>query len=290
LCIQHLSLTNAGDTSNLAPLNYHECCNIILQALKCQSTPVDVNASIYTRTFFKLLDHNLCGFSSAPTARNAVLLLIQTEIPAVTISQQQVRTTLYRVLAIVATELASGGTSIETISRKIVEAWKIPLKEPFPVEVHQCVFKLVSLITMLYTAADNPIPGKFQLIVSNSGLGVRSRYQQSSTWHQLEYDITDTSIEKDLDHLLAHFGNPVLQRCYPPTETRRDLYEDMLIASNLNYHTLSKIGHLEIEWVDTLSLHLELHERSSKLRLFAFPSFCAMLCADIQSQETLLSK
>ncbi|KAH8591674.1 hypothetical protein B0O99DRAFT_654337 [Bisporella sp. PMI_857] len=98
------------------------------------------------------------------------------------------------------------------------------------------------------------------------------------------------NVHIDLDQLLSHFGSCVPAPCLRPLDPRRDFYADILVASNLNYYTISKIGKLRIEWVESLSLHLDLHERSSKLRLFAFPSFCALLCQQFEKQDTFLSK
>jgi hypothetical protein len=272
----------------LKSLNQCDSCNVILAALTGRSGSADVKANIYAKTFLEVLDHKLRRFSSTPIVRGITPLICQTEQP--TTSQTHLVLILYQLLATTAIELASGATCIENIAGKILEDRKVSPSAPIPPELHQCIFKLISLLTMLYTPADDPHPSKFQLTLSNPGTRARTRYQRSSIWHHLEYEITDASIGNDFDHLLANFGNPIPPRCYPPVEARRDLYEDMLIASNLNFHTLSKIGHLKIEWVDALSLHLELHEPSSTLKLFAFPSFCAMLCVNSYSQETFLSK
>lgn len=267
----------------------HQYSKTILAILTNQPNPLDSDVKDYAQTFLDLLDHKLGRLSCAPVLQNSASLIMPIEPSAARYGKEDLKVALYPLLAITASELASGGTSVEAVARKIVKTQRLSHNGAIPATVHQLAFKLISLLTMLYTAADKPETGKFELIVSNPDTKARFRHQQNLTWHQLKYNVTDTSVEKDLDHLLASFGNPIIQRCYPPA-ARRDFYEDMLIASNLNYDTLHKIGRLNIEWVDAISLHLELHERSSKLKLFAYPSFCAMLCANSTSQETFLSK
>jgi hypothetical protein len=144
---------------------------------------------------------------------------------------------------------------------------------------------------LLFDASESPPKDKFQLALSNTK--PPSRQQKSLIWERLECTISNTiggTANIDLDQLLSHFGQLNPPCCYPPVDSRRDLYEDAIVASNINYHTLSEIGGLRVEWVQSLSLHLELHERSSVIRIFAYPSFCALLCERFQTQETILSK
>lgn len=61
----------------------------------------------------------------------------------------------------------------------------------------------------------------------------------------------------------------------PNVETGRP---DQIHVSRLNVWTLKTIGKINIQWVDTLSAHLDFHPASKTLLLFRFPTFCAVNC------------
>ena len=203
---------------------------------------------------------------------------------------------LYRILAVIARELCSSQASIHTAAIKVqtMLSGQAATDEVLTLEYYQCIFVFVSWLTMLYVAADNPQPGMFQLQLPGSETARRagSRIPQSITWHHLRCDIIESRENMaylSIQHLMYQFGNFVPPPCRQLNKPARDLYEDYIISTNLDYHTLSKVGHISIEWVDALSLHLEFHERSSVLRMFPFPSFCALLTQS-ETQTTFLSK
>lgn len=51
-------------------------------------------------------------------------------------------------------------------------------------------------------------------------------------------------------------------------------------SKDLNAHVLTKVCGMTIQWVDSLSCHLELDRQSGKLFLYRYPSFCASSLAD----------
>ncbi|KAF1983117.1 hypothetical protein K402DRAFT_182852 [Aulographum hederae CBS 113979] len=53
---------------------------------------------------------------------------------------------------------------------------------------------------------------------------------------------------------------------------------ELLHASVLNFYSLSTVGKVNIQWVDTLSAHLEFHSLSRTLMLYRFPTMCALHC------------
>jgi hypothetical protein len=57
-----------------------------------------------------------------------------------------------------------------------------------------------------------------------------------------------------------------------------DRKSEQIQMSTLNYYALKRIGNINIEWVDTLSAHLEFHVFTRTLMLFRFPTCCALLC------------
>ena len=66
---------------------------------------------------------------------------------------------------------------------------------------------------------------------------------------------------------------PISKSIGRPTEPDRSL-----LAANLNYYAISKLGGLQLCFVDSICMHLELDSREKRLHIFASPSFCAMLC------------
>lgn len=52
--------------------------------------------------------------------------------------------------------------------------------------------------------------------------------------------------------------------------------ENLLYLSTLNFHTLTHICRLQVEWVPHLSQHLVLDIPTKRLRLFKYPSICAL--------------
>jgi hypothetical protein len=106
------------------------------------------------------------------------------------------------------------------------------------------------MITLLFHASDDMASSKFQLQLPNASSRKKSRFKQSSIWLHLECPVSQSSggtMNMDLDHLMSHFGNLAPSRSYLISDHNRDLYKNMIIASNLNYATLSKIGKLTIE-------------------------------------------
>jgi hypothetical protein len=51
---------------------------------------------------------------------------------------------------------------------------------------------------------------------------------------------------------------------------------DVLYQSSLNYSSLSTIGRVRLEWVDTLTSHLAFNPSTRTLSIFRFPSYCVI--------------
>lgn len=55
-------------------------------------------------------------------------------------------------------------------------------------------------------------------------------------------------------------------------------YADAIVASNINYYVLSRVGHVTIRWTRSICEHLDFDEHGKALSLFAYPAFCAYAC------------
>ncbi|PVH81339.1 hypothetical protein DL98DRAFT_416897 [Cadophora sp. DSE1049] len=58
---------------------------------------------------------------------------------------------------------------------------------------------------------------------------------------------------------------------------RTNAHDRWIDVTNISFFTLSRMSKVEIEWVDCLSLHLELDLLLGKLKLFRFPSICVVM-------------
>lgn len=76
---------------------------------------------------------------------------------------------------------------------------------------------------------------------------------------------------------IQQFGSllPVKSQTTDATFAEKDLY-----VSQLNYRSLSKIGKLQIVWVDNISSHLAFDPKKRILMIFALPSFCTVYETD----------
>jgi hypothetical protein len=98
-----------------------------------------------------------------------------------------------------------------------------------------------------------------------------------SSYRQLGFDDFDQPIFV----FLAKFG-----RLIP--EPARDLsgMSEMITASNICFSVLDQIAGFKIQWVNSLSLHLEFDNIKRILKIFRFPSFCMLM----YREGNLLSK
>ena len=90
------------------------------------------------------------------------------------------------------------------------------------------------------------------------------------------------------DELFAKFG-----RRLPVTCSCDDSAEDMrkpITASNIYYSNLHGVGKLYIKWVQDAGQHLDLDERNRTLSVFAYPSYCALVCLSDPESTSPLSR
>ncbi|KAF2469966.1 uncharacterized protein BDR25DRAFT_201402, partial [Lindgomyces ingoldianus] len=48
--------------------------------------------------------------------------------------------------------------------------------------------------------------------------------------------------------------------------------------AHISYYNLTRLAEIKIDWVDSIGEHLEFDRKQRALKLFRFPSFCALLC------------
>lgn len=136
-------------------------------------------------------------------------------------------------------------------------------------------------------------------ICTSHGVGSlqRLRRRRKVGWQRLASDTIVSSsqstdlVDRPLSDLLRSLGIPLentrrsistsmrLFSSYPsppplpllrPEESRIDL---ALVC----FHTLNTIASIEIDWVDTIDLHLEFDSYTKVLSVFRFPSYCLVM-------------
>jgi hypothetical protein len=99
------------------------------------------------------------------------------------------------------------------------------------------------------------------------------------------YEQTLESNDQPLHMLLGKFGQIVPQRqrelgtghpTSPTVPVRPG--DEWIEVSLLCFHTLNKFASIKIEWVDSLSLHLEFDSYTKVVKVFRLPSLCLLMC------------
>ncbi|KAH8602771.1 hypothetical protein B0O99DRAFT_9013 [Bisporella sp. PMI_857] len=142
---------------------------------------------------------------------------------------------------------------------------------------NQIVFAAWGWLSMLYEAVTHPKPDKLEVTkTSTSTSGYRN------TLVTRKY----TSFKQSFEHidipfysLLRHFGDLIPD---PRTSWRSlgDQENDVVYAKLVCFAALQQSTGVNIEWVSSLALHLELDSGNNTLKLFRYPSFCRIMIVE----------
>lgn len=154
-------------------------------------------------------------------------------------------------------------TSIDEISNSLLEkfgAKTSPANIEFEKTTKQAIFALLGCITTLYQSSAAP---GLHFGISLPGIPRLTRPTQRIN-----------SSGRPLYQFLQAFGPLTPSRVSPTAEFMN------LVVSNLNIARLRTdvIGNVKIASVNTLSSHLDFDEETRILKLFRFPTFCALYC------------
>lgn len=142
----------------------------------------------------------------------------------------------------------------------------------------QMVWCLVGMVTMLYYPKAQ-LHGKY-LSLRPPASGLRSSgFSRPGELSGIQQDITQS--RDPLHSLLAQFGE-VIPKVEVDQEYLASVDVDHLNIAYINFYTLKHVAKLEIEWVNTLNLHLRLDKRRRVLRLFRFPAFCRLAWSEAE--------
>ena len=141
----------------------------------------------------------------------------------------------------------------------------------------QMVFTLIGWMTMLYDPRTYPLGKNLQLRCLDLALQ-KGRRSRGTVCIRLSQDISEAA--EEFHRMLGQFGNLIPEPC---TSSSRDRNQSLagddssLAVPYICLHSLKKVAKIRIEWVNTLSLHMQLDPRKRILCLYRFPSFCRLL-------------
>ncbi|KAK8037629.1 hypothetical protein PG991_000975 [Apiospora marii] len=142
----------------------------------------------------------------------------------------------------------------------------------------QLVFIMLGWISMLYEPVSKPQQSQFQIRTSQS-------QSTSSRFKKRPQEITNSiafegAASLSFPQLVAKFGKRLPEKVMSSNAgiTPRQISEDTVKATNVFFSNLRRVGKLNLEWVRSMDHHLDLDEKSRTLKVFAFPSYCALVC------------
>ncbi|RMJ16851.1 hypothetical protein CDV36_003491 [Fusarium kuroshium] len=156
----------------------------------------------------------------------------------------------------------------------------------------QIVFILLGWLSKLYEPKVPPSKTAFEIVLPASSNRV-SRFRKYETTSKSSVEVTEMPHRLTFEAMFGSFGLRLPQACsftldgsssgaYSQTST--------VTASNIFYTSLLGVGKLKIDWVPDMTHHLDLDERSRTLRIFAHPSYCALICLSSPESTEPLNK
>ena len=221
---------------------------------------------------------------------NSVLSPVIRDLPSSwAIAKPEEWAIIYKVICIIASTIVKGteiapGTeiSLDNIISELITA-DLLASSVNPDQVRQMVWSLAGPITMLFdpkTATTNFSQLQLRRPVSTHIARGRHRGTVITSFSRPVF-----VAEEPFYQMLTEFGAllPEVRQigftapcCHVSVLTNdSDFY-----PSYISFDVLKNVAKLKIEWVNTLSLHLQLDERKRILRLYRFPAFCRLLYAE----------
>lgn len=154
---------------------------------------------------------------------------------------------------------------------------------------NQLVFAAIGWLTMFYEAVCKPSPARLE--ITRLSINSCGRPHPLTTRKMKSYSQGLDHVTRPFDDLLGKFGDLIPGPGRPSSAERSDSSdlptEDIKVQS-VCFNTLQNVIGINIEWVSSLALHLELDSGKKTLKLFQNPSFCLMMASG--SKTCLLSR
>lgn len=169
--------------------------------------------------------------------------------------------------------LATGPKSIDSITDALVELNILSRTDNYEAyqSAKELVFSIVGWQTMLYKPDYfSCTTDGFNILDEMNGYGGETRMRLSRP---------SASGKNDLPKFLLDFGMMLPPRgfcAFGIADDEKQAFDKtkVVVSRELNAHTLTKVCGVTIQWVDSLSCHLEMDKRSGTLFLYRYPSFC----------------
>lgn len=139
--------------------------------------------------------------------------------------------------------------------------------------IGQAVFIAIGMVTLLYCPSLQPTTGSLEL-VSDENTSPET-FQQDS--HDVESAINQPVVTI-LQKFFSHSGPISCMHMHSNVHTQVSGAPILLVSANLNYYTLKTLVGITLIMTESALEHLELDMSSNKLKIFCFPSFCALAC------------
>lgn len=169
--------------------------------------------------------------------------------------------------------LAPGPKTIDGITDKLVKLDVVSVKDHYEAyqSAKELIFSLLGWQTMLYKPdLVSCTTGGFSILDEMNGYHGEARVCLNQS---------PLSSKQDLPGFLLGFGMMLPPRDYcafDDADDEKQLFDKtkVIITKDLNAHVLTKVCGVRLQWVDSLSCHLELDRHSGTLFLYRYPSFC----------------
>lgn len=260
---------------------------LLLRAINCYTTDQNLVHSqafyLYSRSYIVRLRHLIRRYLGSSSA--IVLLPHITSGRRWPLPPDEAEAVVFVALGKIARALQASDSSLDSLVRLISRENAVVDLE-VRCALTQAAFLFVSFITMLYTANATQPKGILQLHLAQPSYP--ENRLESEAWKQLACDIDSDVTSLPLHYLLRRFGDFL-----PPWKDGASHIQSVtrsIIPSSIDFYTLDAVAHIQVEWVDSISLHLEFDERSEILKLFRWPSLCAMLALGRDSKTTVFGQ
>ncbi|KID91918.1 hypothetical protein MGU_00829 [Metarhizium guizhouense ARSEF 977] len=179
--------------------------------------------------------------------------------------------------------LAQESVTIDGITDTLIENGTISVTDNNEAyqSARQLIFAILGWQTMLYKPdLLSHVNGEFNISDETDNYRGEARVRLVQSQH---------SGKQDLPSFLLGFGMmlPPRQYCAFDDSDERKLFHrtKRITPKDLNAHVLTKVCGIRLQWVDSLSCHLELDRLSGTLFLYRYPSFCVWTLQQRNTQE-----
>lgn len=174
--------------------------------------------------------------------------------------------------------------TLQEIAAELGQSRLVSVEEEKIPNINQFIFTTIGLISKLYAPSFNYSEGNLLIDVPSSS---SNRARGTVTWAESEQTLP--AGDESIGDIIKRFSNSRGPFQYSMNSMANPAEIDTLIAANLCYFTFARLGSLSIQWTDSVCMHLELDRKERTIKMFRFPSLCAII-AQSQNQSSFLDQ